>query len=322
VRRAKVFGRCEATTGLELFPRANFDWQQRPTPSACAEGRSFRSAAKRRSDMNAAKRKAQDNRCLVSTFPPERVRKLLVNLKTCLGWAEGQPLSFEDWSPIVCRPANTLASWCESGEAHQIQALLASLERLPEQVRHQLLDEACRIHPTLQHRRLGHDFLATSRLKEILGKPSGFTFIQGHPAHMRTFLLVALGNSFNQAHPGGKAVSGLDAQPAETLAPVLGVTYVADPLNASRVAKWITEAWLRVRASSARLFLFNGILSHAPEMQNEIAGCARRAHVIVANGVGLNLRDLGKGFPPPVHLISVSPSREVPEWIKVEIAPA
>jgi len=104
-----------------------------------------RKAAKRQSAMESANSNHQEALSQAPPFPPERVRKLLLNLKSSLGREEGQPLSFEDWSPIAGRPSNTLASWCDSGEAHQIQALLASLERLPEQARHQLLDEACRM---------------------------------------------------------------------------------------------------------------------------------------------------------------------------------
>jgi hypothetical protein len=270
--------------------------------------------------MESSKTGPQEPFSQAPPFPPEGVRKLLLNLKSSLGREEGQPLSFEDWRPIAGRPSNTLASWCDSGEAHQIQALLASLERLPEQARHQLLDEACRIHPTLQHRRLNHDFLAASRLKQILRKPSGVTLIRGNPAHMRTFLLAPLGNSFNQAHPGGKSVTGLDIQPAESLAPVIGVTYFANHLGTSDAARQIKEAWARIRGSAARLFLFNGVWSQAPEMWEEIANCARRARVVLADESDFPVRDLSKGFSPPIHLVNVSPAKEVPEWIRVEIA--
>jgi len=276
--------------------------------------------AKRKSDMESANTNPQDARYKPVPFPPERVRKLLLNLKSSLGREEGQPLSFEDWGPIAGRPSNTLASWCESGEAHQIQALLASLERLPEQARHQLLDDACRVHPTLQHRRLNHDFLATSRLRDVLRKPSGFTLIRGNPAHMRTFLLAALGNSFNQAHPGGKVVAGLDTQPAESLAPVIGVTYFPNLLGTSGAARQIKEAWGRIRGNAARLFLLNGVWSQAPELWEEIASCAGRAQVVLADESDFTLRDLSKRFSPPIHLLNVSPAREVAEWIRVEIA--
>lgn len=98
--------------------------------------------------MENGESEAQDSSRPAPPFPPERLRKLLLNLKSCLGWAEGQPLSIEDWSPMASRLANTLASWCESCEAHQLQALFASLECLPETMRHHLIDETCRTHPT------------------------------------------------------------------------------------------------------------------------------------------------------------------------------
>jgi hypothetical protein len=197
---------------------------------------------------------------------------------------------------------------------------LASLERLPEQARQQLLDEACRLHPTLKHRRLSHDSLAASRLREILGKPSGTSLIQGNPAHIRTFLIAALGNSFDQAHPGGDAVAGLDIHAAEALAPVIGVNYLANLLSASETAKRLECIWPSIRGKAARLFLFNGVWNRALELREEIASCARQAHVIVADEFEFTRRDIGKGFPPPVHLISVSPAREKPEWMKVQIA--
>ena len=284
------------------------------------KGRLCRESRETKKRMENGQSQTQNSIQPAPLFPPERVRKLLLNLKSCLGWAEGQPLSFEDWSSIAGRPGNTLASWCESGEAHQLQALFASLERLPEATRHQLIDETCRTHPTLQHRKLSHDCLATSRLKKILLKTSGTTLIQGNPAHMRTFLLVAIGNSFNQAHPGVRAVAGLDIHPAEALAPVIGVTYLPN-LNGAGIAKRINEAWRFIRGSAARLLLVNGALGRAPELQEEIARCARQAHVIIADEYEVTPRDIGRSFPPPVHLLTVAPAREVPEWIRVEIAP-
>jgi hypothetical protein len=68
--------------------------------------------------MESANTNPQEALSQAPPFPPERVRKLLLNLKSSLGREKGQPLSFEDWSPIAGRPSNTLASWCGSGEAH------------------------------------------------------------------------------------------------------------------------------------------------------------------------------------------------------------
>jgi hypothetical protein len=97
-------------------------------------------------------------------FPPGRVRRLLLALKAGLGRDKGSPLTFEDWGQLVARPGNTLSSWCADGQAYQLQALLASLERLPEPERHQLIEDACRPHSTLHHPRLAHDFVAIGNL--------------------------------------------------------------------------------------------------------------------------------------------------------------
>ena len=70
----------------------------------------------------------------------------------------------------------------------------------------------------------------------------------------------------------------------------------------------------------ARLFLFNRVWSQAPELWEEIASRAGRAQVVLADESDFTLRDLSNGFSPPIHLLNVSPAREVPEWIKVEIA--
>ena len=44
-----------------------------------------------------------------TVLPSKRIRKPPLNLKSCLGWAEGQPLSFEDWGLIAGYPSNMLA---------------------------------------------------------------------------------------------------------------------------------------------------------------------------------------------------------------------
>ena len=53
-------------------------------------------------------------------FPAARITKLLLDLKASLGQAEGQPLSYDEWAQIAGRPANTIASWCAGGAAHQL----------------------------------------------------------------------------------------------------------------------------------------------------------------------------------------------------------
>ena len=141
-------------------------------------------------------------------FPASRITKLLLDLKASLGQAEGQSLSYDEWAQIAGRPANTIASWCAGGAAHQLEVLLASMERLTADERHRLIDGACRDYPTLRHPKLAHDFVACSRLATLVRQPSGLTFVQGGPEHMRTFLLSALGNSASSLENAPRTSSG------------------------------------------------------------------------------------------------------------------
>jgi hypothetical protein len=252
-------------------------------------------------------------------FPPERVRKLLLALKVSLGRGRGAPLSFEDWGELVARPGNTLSSWCADGRASQLQALLASLERLPEPERQQLIEEACRPYPTLRHRRLAHDFVVVSNLAALLRQASGLTAIQGSQDHLRTFLLTALGHSFPEFGASGAPVAGLDVHRPDFFVPVVGLVYLNGPLTPTETARQILRAWPTVRSATDGLVLLNGIWSKAPELQPQIVDLAHRAHVIVADPVVFPLKPSSKMLPSPLHLLTVSPARECPEWLHVEV---
>ena len=250
------------------------------------------------------------------SFPRERLKKLLLNLKAGLARWTGQPLSFDDWGRLTGRPGNTLASWCDDGSAHQLQALMASLERLSQSQRHQLIDEACRMHPTLHHPKLAHDFVLVSCLAKLLTKPVGFTAIQGSPAHMRAFLLTALGNSFELSEPAGNGTAGIDVHRPDDFTPVLGVAYLNNPLRATEVAQQIEQAWQEVSKVKARLFLFNEVWSKVPALQPEIMALARRAHVVAADS---SFNGAIKRVQASVHVLTVSAARENPGWIRVDI---
>lgn len=251
-------------------------------------------------------------------FPPTRIKKLLLALKVSLSRGAGAPLSFEDWGKLVGRPGNTLSSWCADGRAYQLQALLASLERLSELERHQLIEEACREHPTLRHRRLAHDFLAVSNLSALLRQPAGLTVIQGGHDHHRTFLLSALGHSFDELGPSGAIVAGLDVHRPDTFVPVVGLSYLHHPLCPTETMRQILQTWPTVRVAKG-LVLLNGVWSKAPGLQPQILDLARRAHVIVADQVIFAPKQPIGILPSPAHLVTVSPARECPEWLRVEV---
>ena len=251
-------------------------------------------------------------------FPAPRITKLLLNLKATLGQAVGQSLSYEDWAQLAGRPANTIANWCSGGATHQLEVLLASMERLTQEERHRLLDHACRDYPTLGHPKLAHDFVACSHLTTLLRQNSGLTLIQG-PEHMRTFLLNALGNSASRLDLKQPAVAGVDTHRPDQFVPVIGLSYLNNLLRASDIEREFKRVWPALCAAKATLILLNGIWQHVPALQSEILDAARKSHVVIADALTLKPAGLTTCVPTPVHVVTVSPARERPEWIWIEI---
>jgi hypothetical protein len=252
-------------------------------------------------------------------FPAARITKLLLDLKASLGQAEGQPLSYDEWAQIAGRPANTIASWCAGGTAHQLEVLLASLKRLTAEERHRLIDRACRDYPTLRHPKLAHDFVACSHLATLLRQPSGLTLIQGAPEHMRTFLVNALGNSASSPDLKKAAVAGVDMHQPDLFVPVIGLTYLGNLLRAGDIEREFKRVWPAVCAAKAWLILLNGVWPQVPALQSEILDSARKSHVVIADALTLNPAGLKSRVSTPVHMVTVSPSRERPDWLRVEI---
>jgi hypothetical protein len=261
----------------------------------------------------------QPNSFSPPSFPGERIIKLLLDLKTLLGQAAGQPFSYEHWGQLTGRPPNTIASWSAGSAAHQLQVLLASLERLTPTQRQELIDAACRDYPTLGHPKLAHDFVACSYLATLLGQATGFTVVQGGPEHLRTFLVTALGHWFGLPNPNQVAVAGVDIHRPDTFVPVLGLVYLDNLLQGAQIQREVHRLWPSIRATGARLMLLNGIWRKVPELQPEIIAAARESHVVVAEALALKPVDLSNRVPGPTHLITVSPAREQPQWLHVDI---
>jgi len=76
---------------------------------------------------------------------------------------------------------------------NQLEFLFTLLERVPSRLRHDLLDAACRIPPTLQHPKLAHDPVAVGRLEALLRRRADLIVIDGTAEHARAFLMDALG---------------------------------------------------------------------------------------------------------------------------------
>lgn len=244
---------------------------------------------------------------------------VFARLKPAIESALGYPVNYGQLGRMLGVRDTTAWRWCSSFDDEHVRALFALLERLPVRQRHSVVDSLCRSHPSFGHQILAHDPLALSRLEEIGTKGTGLTLLRGEPEHMREFVISALGHAFPRLDPSHREVTGIDIHPPDRLVPTLGVYYREEKLSvASRVRSFVLAAWAAVKVSKAPLVLLNGIWTSAPELRQSILEMAKIRHVIAADAFPANIQ-LGFRFEHPVHIISVSPAKEQPKWIRTRI---
>jgi len=252
-------------------------------------------------------------------FPTKRITALFNTLKASLSSAEGRPLSYEDLAVFSSRPSTTIADWFAGGATHQLSALLCMLERLPPEARHRLLDECCRIHPTLIHPWLAHDFHLVDALSELAEKQSGITVIEGQPEHFRTFVATALGNATIRARSQQGVVVGLDIHPPNEFVPLPGVTYLDQPICSTTSLTMIHRAWRAIENTSAQCVILNGVMNLVTELFPEIFILSAGRHVIVADEMTAVKGCSWQSAKQPIHWVTVSPARQNPGWIQVRV---
>ena len=221
----------------------------------------------------------------------------------------------EEWTGVA---EGTLKDWFGNKGRPTAEFLLHMFERLPEKPRHEILDGACRVWPTLDHSRLKCDQTIISRLKTVVTQNSGLTFIQGGNDENRTFLLTAMGHSFLGLTERPHRVGGIDVHDPDWFVPVTGVHYLGNVFQIAQVQEAARGLWSEIRAGKTRLVLLNLIWSTVPELQYQIRALARQCPVIVADAVPMKPAQL-RHLVTSANLITVSPSPENKKGILVEL---
>jgi hypothetical protein len=101
--------------------------------------------------------------------------------------------------------------------------------------------------------------------------------------------------------------------------PVETVVYLKEPLPPTKVKELIAATWPSISTSKATLLLLNGVWSAAPALRRQILELASRHHVIVSVSRMPEPKELAGLVKTPVHLVTVSPTREEENWIRVKI---
>jgi hypothetical protein len=220
-------------------------------------------------------------------------------LKVELEKGRSAPLSFETLARFSGSSPSTAFDRLHREHQPQVEALLSLVERLPEQVRFNVISEVCRCHPDVQHRRIAFDPTQSTSLKLALKQPTGLTVVQGANPGARTFVVTALANEAGLK----KRIAGFDVHYPDWFVEADGVRYWDGLIGADRM-----ESWVRAHldeASESQVVIWNGIWSLCPDLQATIVGLAVDRHVIVADELQFGLQQLTR-MASPAQIVDVT----------------
>jgi hypothetical protein len=211
-----------------------------------------------------------------------RAQTWIRRLWTALETSEGRRLTNQELSTYLNISDTALSDWVGGKtELNQIEAVLKLCERLSRAGSIDLLRQNLRAFPTLNSQELAHDPATVDRIRKLLLKPFGLTFVLGGSATQRTFLLGAIGNSYRQASPTSSCLAGWDIHAPSWFVPLPGLLY----LNSEHTEPGL----LREEAVRQHLIMSNGLWGRYASHRRHLMNLASKRHVVVADALTASL---------------------------------
>jgi hypothetical protein len=248
-----------------------------------------------------------------------RVTKLLRRAQGFLHNGDGKApthLEIAEWTGVA---RGTVNDWLNNKGFPTTEFALQLLERVPERIRCELLNSACRLMPSLEHPRIKCDQAILSRLKRIVREPRGLTVIQGQSDESRTFLLTALGHAYLGLTDRPHQLLGIDAHEPDWFVPLPGVCYLHNTFHPVELLNAVKANWPATRVGGLRLVVFNGVWPALVSRQRQFRALTKQCSVILAVE-GSIMPSVLKGLSGGVlQLVTVSKHPENGKGIAVEI---
>lgn len=248
-----------------------------------------------------------------------RVTGILRRAQALLHGGQGRSPTFfelQQWTGVA---EGTIKDWFAGRGRPTAEFLVQLLERTSEASRHEVLDCAYRVCPTLDHPRLNRDRTAVSLLNTIVRRPKGLIFIQGGNDEHKTFLATAMGHSFLRLTARPHVIAGIDIHEPDWFVPVPGVVYLHNIFGHDQLREAVHAHWPRLRPNQNQLILLNGIWPVAAEFQPEIRNLTGSGCVVLTNGGPIKPSLLKKMTRDPVHILTVSKDPDNLQRISVGI---
>jgi hypothetical protein len=248
-----------------------------------------------------------------------RITRLLQRAQDSLHSALGASPSYSELEEWTAVPEGTIKYWYSNKGLPTAEFLLQVLERIPEKQRHDLLDSACRVYPSLEHPRLKCDHTILSRLRTIVCQSGGLVIVQGSNDESRTFMLTALGHAFLGLTASPHGLVGLDAHESDWFVPLPGVRYLDNLFQPAKLLQAARDNWPKVQARGTQLVLLNAIGVLMADFQRPIKALTARCPVIIAEAAQIKPSLLKRASHGPVHIVTVYKHPENAKGIALNI---
>lgn len=241
------------------------------------------------------------NGVVLNAFTSTRARALLRATRCEMECQLHRDLSYAELGCYAGQAASTVFDKLQTTDHPQVESLLRWLERLPAAVRANLINNACRTLPTLEHPRLAHDPVQGSRLRSLICAGRGLVLITGGDDGARTFVAAALGHTCLSLEPCHRSVVGLDRYCPDWFVPVEGVQYLGDPQQAlPDISRF------EIRTEQGAVVILNGILDLRQGLLERCFEMAARNLVFVAEDPDVLRRVIPENLPPGVKRLHLS----------------
>ena len=217
----------------------------------------------------------------------------------------GRKLTIAEAAVYAGLSTSTMFDWLTWSKLRQIESAIGLLEALPPSERKRIVNNICRILPTIDSQCISWSESQVSRLRQVLQKATGFTIVQGDE-NPRGFVVTALGHSALRISPPVRKVLGLDVRWPCEFVPVPGVVYLNAPLDPDVLQQRTSMAWPSVKRSENCMIVLNGVWHAESRLHAEIRSLAESNHVVLGEAFGFTAAQAAKaGFNQP-HLVTAS----------------
>jgi len=244
---------------------------------------------------------------LPPAYPFTGVELLRDLLKRLSGEFKRAP-GLAELAQMMGRSKSTTHFWFSEYHHPQIIGLMTMLEHLSSTERCSFIEAHCRILPTLSDPKLSG---ATGELEELLTQEQGMTLVTGSTASARSFFLSAFGHSWSRMRQPRTLVTGIEIHDAKRYVPVSGVRIIDETLPTAQIRELIGDIWPRILTSSAKLALFNRLLSVIPESVGDLIRMAKVKHVVLAVKSPEAVYDLARNTPVRVRILTLAKNEQI-----------